>query len=156
MLIHKEAFIERARQHVLETLDAFAEYEFKDRVADYEPISKRGAGAIDGDLPELFKWVDAHAEHLAARYGAVLVDYDPDEVARRDLRAMGNRMTYKGFEAVIEFSAEDDALVGHLEGTTDVVGFHGSSVAEVRLAFCASVDAYIADCAEIGKEPQKP
>lgn len=156
MLINKQSFIERARQHVLETLDAFAEYEFKDLVADYEPISKRGVGAIDGDLPELFKWVDVHAERLATRYGAVLVDYDPDEVARRDLRAMGNTMHYKGYKTTIEVEAESNILYGHLDGIEDMISFEAPSVERLRLAFCAAVDDYLKTCAEIGKEPQQP
>jgi predicted HicB family RNase H-like nuclease len=67
-----------------------------------------------------------------------------------------NEMTYKGYAAKIEYRAEDGCLVGHILGIKDIVGFHGDSVPEIRKAFEESVDDYLACCAEIGKEPQKP
>lgn len=39
-----------------------------------------------------------------------------------------NTMTYKGYTAIISFSAEDGCLVGRLAGINDIVGFHGDSV----------------------------
>ena len=54
-----------------------------------------------------------------------------------------NTMTYRGYTAKIVYSSEDDCLVGHLIGIRDIVGFHGDSVAEIRVAFKESVDFYL-------------
>ncbi|MBW5416084.1 MULTISPECIES: type II toxin-antitoxin system HicB family antitoxin [unclassified Pseudomonas] len=65
-------------------------------------------------------------------------------------------MTYNGYTARIEYSDEDECFVGHIAGISDIVGFHGDSVAEIRAAFTEAVDHYLASCKEFGKEPQKP
>jgi predicted HicB family RNase H-like nuclease len=67
-----------------------------------------------------------------------------------------NTMTYKGYTALISFSAEDECLVGRLVGINDIVGFHGDSVEEIRKAFEEAVDFYLESCAESGHEPNKP
>ena len=65
-------------------------------------------------------------------------------------------MTYKGYAARIEYSGEDGCLIGHIAGIGDIVGFHGSSVAEMVAAFQAAVDDYLAGCAQHGIPPKKP
>ncbi|MEP7456096.1 type II toxin-antitoxin system HicB family antitoxin [Phyllobacterium sp. SB3] len=45
---------------------------------------------------------------------------------------------------------------GRIAAISDMIGFHGQSVVELKQAFHEAVDDYIATCAEIGKEPQKP
>ena len=67
-----------------------------------------------------------------------------------------NAMTYKGYSASIEFDAEDRLFVGHLAGVRDIVGFHGSSVAELETAFHEAVDDYLAACKKLGQAPNKP
>ena len=66
-----------------------------------------------------------------------------------------NVMTYKGYAARIEYSDEDQLLVGHVAGIRDVIGFHGESVAELRAAFEEAVDDYLETCERLGREPQK-
>ncbi|MCU1721406.1 MULTISPECIES: type II toxin-antitoxin system HicB family antitoxin [unclassified Pseudomonas] len=66
-----------------------------------------------------------------------------------------NVMTYKGYSARIEYSDEDQLLVGHVAGIRDVIGFHGESVSELRTAFEEAVDDYLQTCARLGREPQK-
>lgn len=68
---------------------------------------------------------------------------------------MTRPMTYRGYAARIEYSDEDGCLIGHIAGITDIVGFHGDSVAEIRQAFHESVDDYLDLCERIGKPPQK-
>jgi predicted HicB family RNase H-like nuclease len=63
-------------------------------------------------------------------------------------------MTYKGYAARIEFSDEDNCLVGHVAGIRDVVGFHATSVDELRTAFQEAVDDYLATRKKVGKSPQ--
>lgn len=65
-------------------------------------------------------------------------------------------MTYKGYHARVEFSAEDGVFAGRIAGIQDIITFEGSSVSELRAAFEEAVDDYVATCLEVGKEPQKP
>jgi predicted HicB family RNase H-like nuclease len=69
---------------------------------------------------------------------------------------MNNTMTYKDYTAIVGFSAEDECLVGHIAGINDVIGFHADSVEEIRKVFHETVDDYLATCAKIGREPNKP
>ncbi len=65
-------------------------------------------------------------------------------------------MTYKGYAARIEYSDEDGCFVGHIAAISDIVGFHGESVEELRSAFHEAVDDYLAGCEEHGIAPKKP
>ena len=69
---------------------------------------------------------------------------------------MNNSLAYQGYAARIEYSSEDQCFIGHLAGVKDVIGFHGDSVTELKSAFKDAVEDYLATCAKIGKEPQKP
>ena len=63
-------------------------------------------------------------------------------------------LRYRGYVGVIE--AEDGASVGRVAGLRDVVTFQGTTYAEVEAAFRASVDDYLAFCAERGEPPEPP
>ena len=65
-------------------------------------------------------------------------------------------MTYREYAAWIEYSDADQCLIGHIAGISDVVGFHGESVTELRTAFQEAVDDYLETCAKLGRVPQKP
>jgi predicted HicB family RNase H-like nuclease len=65
-------------------------------------------------------------------------------------------MTYKGYTAHITYSAEDACLVGHLMGINDVIAFHADSATEIRTIFQETVDDYLATCASLGRQPNKP
>ena len=67
-----------------------------------------------------------------------------------------NMMTYKDCAARIEYSDEDGCFVGHIAGIRDVVGFHGESVTELRMAFEEAVDDYVETCTKLERSPQKP
>lgn len=67
-----------------------------------------------------------------------------------------NTMTYRGYAARIEYSDDDQCFVGHIAGINDVVGFHGESVAELRMAFEEAVEDYLEACEKLGRAPQKP
>lgn len=62
--------------------------------------------------------------------------------------------TYRGFQAVVEY--EDDALYVRVLHIDDVLVAKCERVSEVDGALKDLVDAYIEDCAELGKEPSKP
>ena len=65
-------------------------------------------------------------------------------------------MKYKGYEATIEFDEEDRLFIGKVINTKDVIVFDGLSVAELEQSFQSVIDEYSADCAELGKEHNKP
>ncbi len=67
-----------------------------------------------------------------------------------------NTMSYNGFAARVEFDAEDRIFVGHVAGIRDIVGFDGTSVAELEAAFHDAVDDYLAACKKLGQTPDKP
>ncbi len=63
---------------------------------------------------------------------------------------------YKGYRPVIEFDQEAGLLFGTVASLRDVVTFEGTSVQQVEQAFHASVDDYLAMCAERGEGPDLP
>ena len=64
-------------------------------------------------------------------------------------------MVYKGYAARIEFDGDDEIFFGKIAGIQDSVSFHADSVADLKAAFHAAVDDYVATCAKVGKDPQK-
>ena len=68
---------------------------------------------------------------------------------------MNNTMNYKAYTAKIEYSSEDECFVGHIAGISDIVGFHGDSVNELRQSFEEAVNDYLETCEQIGKTPQQ-
>jgi predicted HicB family RNase H-like nuclease len=69
---------------------------------------------------------------------------------------MSNTMSYKGYTARIDYSDEDGCFIGHLAGISDLVGFHGETVAELRAAFKDAVDDYLETSERLNRAPQKP
>jgi predicted HicB family RNase H-like nuclease len=67
-----------------------------------------------------------------------------------------NTMTYQGYEAIIEYDADAELFHGEVMNLRDVITFQGQSVTELKTAFAASVDDYIAFCQERGEDPEKP
>lgn len=65
-------------------------------------------------------------------------------------------MTYKGYDAVVEFDEEAGIFTGEVINTRDVITFQGKSVAELRKAFRDSVDDYLEFCAARNEKPEKP
>lgn len=65
-------------------------------------------------------------------------------------------LEYKGYIGSVTFDDEAGILHGSVVNTRDVITFQGESVAEVRQAFRESVEDYVAFCAELGEEPEKP
>ena len=63
-------------------------------------------------------------------------------------------LEHRGYVGMIE--AEDGASVGRVAGLRDVVTFQGATHAEIEAAFRASVDDYLAFCAERREPPGLP
>jgi predicted HicB family RNase H-like nuclease len=69
---------------------------------------------------------------------------------------MNNTMQYKGYTAMIDYSAEDECFVGQVIGTRHTIIFDGTSVEEIRANFEEMIDDYPAMCADLGQEPNSP
>ena len=69
---------------------------------------------------------------------------------------MSNTMQYKGYTALIEYSAEDECFVGQVIGTRHTIIFDGTSVDEIRANFEDMIDDYPAMCADLDQEPNTP
>jgi predicted HicB family RNase H-like nuclease len=66
-------------------------------------------------------------------------------------------MKYKGYVGgPIDVDPEDGTLSGAVPGLRDVIHFEGATAAELAQAFRDSIDAYLAVCAERGKDPDRP
>lgn len=65
-------------------------------------------------------------------------------------------LEYKGYLGTVEYSAEDHCLYGKLAFIRDLVNYEATTVAKLEKEFRASVDAYLATCAEQGREPNVP
>ncbi len=68
---------------------------------------------------------------------------------------MKNIMNYKGYQARVDFDADDGIFVGRIAGIDDNVGFHADSVKALLEAFHEAVDDYLETCAKVGKAPEK-
>lgn len=68
---------------------------------------------------------------------------------------MANMIEYRGYHGKIEFSAEDNLLVGHVVGIQDSLNFHGSSIQEATASFRDSIDGYLQMCEALGRKPDK-
>lgn len=69
---------------------------------------------------------------------------------------MSAAMTYKGYQARIEYDDDDRLFWGRLAGINDIVSFHADTVDALRAAFEEAVDDYLETCAARGKAAQRP
>lgn len=67
-----------------------------------------------------------------------------------------NVMTYKNYEALVQYDEDAEIFHGEVMNLRDVITFEGSSVEELKKAFADSVEDYLAFCRERGEEPEKP
>jgi len=65
-------------------------------------------------------------------------------------------LSYKGYDAVVEFDEQARLFHGEVLQLRDVVTFQGTSVDELVAAFHESVDDYLDFCEQEGVEPDKP
>jgi len=65
-------------------------------------------------------------------------------------------MEYKGYIGRVEFDDEAGLFHGEVINTRDVITFQGTTAEEIQREFRASVDVYLAFCAEQGKSPDNP
>lgn len=66
-------------------------------------------------------------------------------------------LEYKGYKGSVEYSREDNCLVGKVQGMgKDLIVYEGQTLDELRQDFEAGIDSYIEGCKADGVEPQKP
>ena len=65
-------------------------------------------------------------------------------------------LDYKGYHAKVEYRPDDGPPFGRVLDVRDTVVFEAETAASVRAAFEGAVDDYLAFCAEIGKDPDRP
>lgn len=65
-------------------------------------------------------------------------------------------MTYKGYEATVEYDEDAEIFHGEVANLRDVITFQGKSVKELKKALADSIEDYLAFCKERGEEPEKP
>ncbi|MCL2182347.1 MAG: type II toxin-antitoxin system HicB family antitoxin [Chitinispirillia bacterium] len=69
---------------------------------------------------------------------------------------MNNMLSYKGYIGSVEYSDADEVFCGKLLGITDLILYHGDSVASIKQDFIDAVDDYLQYCKDEGKKPDKP
>jgi predicted HicB family RNase H-like nuclease len=69
---------------------------------------------------------------------------------------MMNVLEYRGYSARIELDRDDECFVGRLAGINDVIGFHGSTIVELKAAFHEAIDDYIETCRIVGMVSRDP
>jgi len=69
---------------------------------------------------------------------------------------MKNILEYKGYQAIIEYSAIDAALFGRVMDIEDEIIFEIENPSEAERIFKEVVDDYLEMCKEVNKEPDKP
>ncbi len=65
-------------------------------------------------------------------------------------------LTYKNYVGHVEFDDDADIFHGEIINTRDVITFQGKTVKELKKAFIDSIEEYIAFCADLNEEPEKP
>ena len=68
---------------------------------------------------------------------------------------MTNVLKHKGYQARVEFDAEDGVFVGRIAGIDDIVSFHADTVEGLVAAFEEAVDDYLGTCEKVGRRPDK-
>ncbi|MCI4411133.1 MAG: type II toxin-antitoxin system HicB family antitoxin [Thiotrichales bacterium] len=63
---------------------------------------------------------------------------------------------YKGYLGTIEPQLDDDTLYGKLAFIRDLVTYEAENLTQLKKEFEFSVDAYLNDCQELGREPNQP
>lgn len=65
-------------------------------------------------------------------------------------------LTYRNYHGSVEVDTEDNILHGSIQFINDLVTYEASDVVGLKLAFQEAVDDYLATCAEVGKDADRP
>ncbi len=68
-----------------------------------------------------------------------------------------DKLKYKGYTGSVEYSEEDDCLVGKVLGLrSHSITYEGETLAELKADFKAGIDSYLELCEEKGWKPAVP
>ena len=65
-------------------------------------------------------------------------------------------LSYNGYIGSAEFDADSLVFWGKLLHIRDLVTYEAETAADLKVQFEAAIDEYLADCASLGKDPDKP
>ena len=67
-------------------------------------------------------------------------------------------LEYKGYKGSVEFSKEDDCLIGKVQGLNGkaLILYEGNTLEELKADFMDAIDSYIDGCKAENIEPAKP
>jgi len=68
---------------------------------------------------------------------------------------MKDMMTYQNFVGSVHYSDEDRIFYGKVEHIRSLISYEGTDVDSLRQAFEESVDEYLEQCAQEGREPER-
>lgn len=69
---------------------------------------------------------------------------------------MKDMIKHKGYFGSVHYNSDDRIFYGKIEFIRALVSYEGQAVDSLEAAFNEAVDDYLATCAEIGREPEKP
>ena len=64
-------------------------------------------------------------------------------------------MTYQNFVGSVHYSDEDRIFYGKVEHIRSLISYEGTDVDSLRQVFEESVDEYLEQCAQEGREPER-
>jgi predicted HicB family RNase H-like nuclease len=67
---------------------------------------------------------------------------------------MGDLLSYKNYNGTVEYSKEDKCFFGKVVGTKSLLLYEGNSVSELEEDFKSVIDEYIANCENLGVQPE--
>lgn len=68
---------------------------------------------------------------------------------------MSDVLEYKGYKGSIDYSSDDDLLVGKVLFIDSLILYHGNTVTEIKDNFHRAIDEYLDHCRRNNKEPNK-
>ena len=69
---------------------------------------------------------------------------------------MKDMIAHKGYSGSVHYNPEDRVFYGKIEFIRALVSYEGRDADSLEAAFREAVEDYLASCAELGREPEKP
>ncbi|MBE0503394.1 MAG: type II toxin-antitoxin system HicB family antitoxin [Desulfuromonadales bacterium] len=69
---------------------------------------------------------------------------------------MKDMIKHKGYFGSVHYNSDDRIFYGKIEFIRSLVSYEGQDADSLESAFHEAVDDYLATCAELGCEPEKP
>lgn len=69
---------------------------------------------------------------------------------------MSNLLLYKNYNGTVEYSREDNCLLGKVIGIKSLLSYEGDSVQKLEQDFKSVIDEYLEDCKKRNVQPEQP